>query len=278
MANKKQRKKQTKKYGAGNTIYQFPVGEKTFAEYQRQVRNTKAKINRVRKNYDIDLENDIPIPSLESFESRKQFNEWVRNVESFRNRSNQNYQFEKNEYGVSASKSRLKRIEEKVKKAQQLADEQISKYEDTPFVSGGVEQGTVGLQRPNKTGIYRPEDFIFEEVRSPQRLDEIEEGMTKKSMPQYYDERMERMKENFLVALEGSFNSLADELIDAIKKIPAEDFYQIYLEFDEFDFDYFDTEGQMVTADETSIGQMMKYIKRYENDQINKDLWHKNFS
>lgn len=273
MANKRQRKKQAKSF------YNFRVGEKTLSEYQRQVKNTRSKINRVKKNYDIDLTDEIPLPPLESFTSRKQFNEWVQKVESFRNRANQHYQFEKNEYGVSASKARLKRIEEKVKEAQRLADEQIQRYEDTPFVSGGVQQGTVGLQRPNKTGIYRPSNFEFEEVRSQARLDEIEEGMEAKADPKYYDERMERMKENFIIALEGSFNTLADELVDAIKKIPAEDFYQIYLEFDEFDFDYFDTEGQMVTADETSIGQMMKYIKRYENGQLDStDLWHKNFS
>lgn len=258
--------------------FQFNIGKKTLAEYRKQVRNTRAKINRVRKNFNIDLKDDIPIPSLEEFSSRKEFNQWVRKVESFRNRANQHYQFEKNQYGVSASKARLKKIEEKVKEAQTLADEQIHKYENTPFVSGGVEQGTVGMQRPNKTGIYRPEDFEFEDVRSPQRLDEIEQGAVKKSDPVYYDERMERMKENFIVALEGSFNSLADELVRKIKDVPAEDFYQLYLEFDEFDFDYFDTDGQMVTADETSIGQMLKYIKRYENGQVNKDLWHKNFS
>lgn len=88
---------------------------------------------------------------------------------------------------------------------------------------------------------------------------------------------MERMKENFIIALEGSFNSLADELIKKIKDVPADDFYEIYLQFDEFDFDYFDTEGQTVVADETEVGQMLKYIEMYENGSINKDLWNKNF-
>lgn len=275
MANKRQRKKNMKKRMKNN--YQFPVGEKTLAEYQRQVRNTKAKIRRVLKTHNIDLSDEIKIPKLEEFSSRKEFNRWVRKVERFRSRTNPKYQFVKNQYGVSASKEELRIIEQKTKEAQRLADEQIKKYEDKPFISGGEEQGTVGMQRPNKTGIYRPADFDFDEVRSRQRLEEIKESVEKKSEPEYYDERLERMKQNFIVALEGSFNSLADELVEEIKKIPAEDFYQIYLMFDEFDFDYFDTEGQMVTADETSVGQMMKYVQRYHRGDLDTDLWHENF-
>lgn len=71
---------------------------------------------------------------------------------------------------------------------------------------------------------------------------------------------------------------MADELVEAIKDIPASDFYQIYLMFDEFDFDYFDTDGQFVSADETSIGQMMKYVNRYNDKGLSRALWHTNFN
>lgn len=260
------------------TAYQFPVGEKTLAEYRRQVKNTRAKLRRLRKQHGVDLSDEVKIPKLEDFGRRKEFNAWVREAEQFRNRSNINYQFVKNQYGVSASKRQLKEIERNVKKAQQLADQQIADSQDLPFISGGQTQSTVGMQRPNKTGIYRPHDFDFEEVRSTTRLEEIQSSADKKSEQEYYDERMQQMKENFIIALRGSFNSLADELVDAIKDIPASDFYQIYLMFDEFDFDYFDTDGQFVSADETSIGQMMKYVNRYKDEGISTDLWHTNFN
>lgn len=254
----------------------FRIGQKTKEEYQRQMRNTKAKIRRVEKNYGVDLSSKIDMPSLESFESRSEFNQWVKKAERFRNRAVTDYQFVKNEYGVVASKKQLNKIERKTRKAQKLADEKISELEDKPFYSGGKEQGTVGLQRPAKSGIYRPHDFDFSKVRSRQRLREIEGAMDKKSDESYYDERSKRMQDNFIEALEGSFNSLADELIDKIKKVPPDDFYQLYLMFDEFDFIYFDTEGQSVESDETSIGQMMKYIERYERDGLG-DLAHENF-
>lgn len=257
-------------------MVKFRIGQKTKEEYNRQVRNTKAKIRRVEKNYGVDLSTKIDIPSLDSFDSRSEFNQWVKKAERFRNRSVTDYQFEKNEYGVVASKKQLNKIERKTRKAQKLADKKIEELEDKPFYSGGKEQGTVGLQRPSKSGIYRPHDFDFSQVRSRQRLREIEESMDRKSDTLYYDERSKRMQENFINALEGSFNSLADELIEKIKNIPPDDFYQLYLMFDEFDFDYFDTDGQNVEADETAIGQMMKYIEMYERDGLG-DLAHENF-
>src|SRR5690606_39756223 len=63
-----------------NNIYQFPVGEKTLETYRREVRNTRAKLNRILKQHNIDLSNEIPIPDLESFRSRKEFNEWTRKI------------------------------------------------------------------------------------------------------------------------------------------------------------------------------------------------------
>ena len=93
------------------TAYQFPVGEKTLAEYQRQVKNTRAKLRRLQKQHGVDLRDEIKIPKLEDFGRRKEFNAWVREAERFRARGNDQYQFVKNQYGVSASKKQLKEIE-----------------------------------------------------------------------------------------------------------------------------------------------------------------------
>lgn len=259
--------------------YQFNVGEKTLKDYHKQVRNTKAKINRVKKQYGIDLSNEIDIPSLESFGSRKDFNEWKRNVESFRNRANTNYQFEKNQHGIVVSKRKLNELERLTKKAQKRVRKEIEKFQDKPFISGGQQQGTIGLQRPNKGNLYVPKDFNFDEVNSESRLNDIEESLLKKIDDKEYDIRLARMKENFIEALSGSFNSEAEKLIKMIRKVDDFDFYQLYMTYDEFDFDYFDTDGQGVSADEKSIGDMEKYIQLYNEGKIeNKELWHKNFS
>lgn len=275
MVNKRQRKKQIKKQ---TNNYQFAVGEKTLETYRREVRNTRAKLNRILKQHNIDLSDEIPTPDLESFRSRKEFNEWTRKVQSFRNRANRNYQFVQNEYGVSASKARLDRIERQTKKAQQLADEQINALKNQPFVSGGVQQGTVGMQRPNKTGISRPSDFDFSQVRSIQRLKEIEENVGRKSDPDYYDERNKRMQDNFIDMLKKSFNSDADELIEIIKGIHPDDFYQMYLMIDEFDFVIYYVDEYTVELNKEIIDGMITEIRRFENGEYSTDMWHPNFN
>jgi len=268
------------KHGKGKTIYQFPVGEKTLESYRREVRNTRAKLNRINKQHGIDLTDEIPIPSLESFSSRKEMNVWVRKVQSFRNRSNRNYQFDRNEYGVSASKARLDRIDRKVKEAQRLADEQISKLSEKPFVSGGAVQGTVGMQRPNKTGISKPTDFKFNEVRTKQRLDEIEKSAIRKSDPDHYDERNKQMQDNFIDMLRKDFNSDADKLIDLIKDINPDEFFQMYLQIDEFDFEIYYVTEDMVDVSGGVIERMITEMEKYERGDFpyTKDLHHENFN
>ena len=257
--------------------YQFNVGKKTKALYEKELRNTKSKINRIRKKYGVDLTNEIELPSLESFSSRKELNAWVRNVQSFRNRGNLDYQFIQNEYGVVASKKEIFEIKENTRKAQRLADEKIASMQNLPFISGGKQQHTVGMQRPNKSGITRPKDFNFDTVRNRQRLKDIQESTRSKSNKDYYDKRNEVMMKNFVDILRVSFHSSADELIEELKTVNPDDFYEMYLMFDEFDFSLFYTVDELTANDEGTINQMISYVKAFNNDEIDLSLHHENF-
>ena len=62
------------------------ISNKDKKEYAKLVKNAKSKVRRVQKNYGIDLSKEIELPSLESFETRKQFNEWKQKQSSFLNR------------------------------------------------------------------------------------------------------------------------------------------------------------------------------------------------
>ena len=146
-------------------------------EYRRLVRNSKAKIRRTSKNYGVDLSDEVELPSLDQFKTRKEFNEWKESVSNFTNRANTEYQFKKNEYGVVASKKEINQIERDTKRAQKIAEELQKKASEKPFISGGKEQGTVGqrmmqMGKPNTAGIYRPPDFNFDKIRSKKQLEE----------------------------------------------------------------------------------------------------------
>lgn len=251
-------------------------------EYARLVRNSKAKINRIRKKFNLDLSNEIELPSIESFSSRKQFNEWKQEISSFTNRNNRNYQFVKNPYDVVASKKEIAEIERATKQAQRIAKKLQEEAKNKPFISGGKEQGTVGQQmlqmgKPNTAGITIPPDFDFNRIRNKEQLKSKKENMEKRSNPEYFDRRMETMKNNFMELLHSAFNSDADYLVEKLKDIPASDFYEMYLMFDEFSFnEYYQMEG--IEDDSASLNDLRKmesYVEMYENGRINFDL--KNF-
>lgn len=247
--------------------------------YERLVKNTKAKISRTRKKYGIDLSNEVELPPLEDFTTRKQFNEWKRKQESFTSRANTKYQFVKNKYGIVTSKATINEIERNTKKAQRIVDEQRKKIENKPFISGGRQQGTVGqrmqfLSPPQVTGVSRPNDFDFEQVRSYNRLNTIRSGMEEKARPDYYDKRIEQMHQNFIEIVQKSFNSfsLADELVERLKKIPPDEFFELYLIIDELSFEYFNSDGQHVTATEAMLEEIHSYLDKYDRGDVDLSL------
>ena len=257
--------------------YQFNVGKKTIESYRKERKNTMAKIRNIKKRYGIDLSSEIELPSLESFGSRKEFNEWSRNVQDFRKRSNYQYQYVKNDYGVVASKKQLFEIEQKTKKAQRIAEKKLKEAKALPFYSGGKEQGTVGMQRPNKSGVTVPKKFDFKQVRSQGRLKDVEESLEKKSKSDYYEQRNKIMMDNFIDVLGKSYNSQAEQLIDEIKQMNPDDFYELYLMFDEFDFMLFYENSGVVGAEFDDTNVMLGYLKAFNDGEINMNLKHKNF-
>ena len=241
------------------------------------VRNSKAKIRRVKNKYDIDLSVDVDLQKLTDFKTRKQYNQWKEDNESFRNRNNRNYQFVKNDSGVVSSVKRLNKIKKDVQQVAKVARDIESKSNSLPFFSGGKLQGTVGSRkmmeiRPSTLGIREPKEFDFNEIKSSDMLDNYEVNMERRKDPALLDERMLRMKDNFISILEFSFNSDSKKLVEELKTIPADDFYEIYLMFDEFDFALYDSDGDDVIATDNHLNIMMSYIERYKQNGLPMEL------
>ncbi|UMO75928.1 terminal protein [Bacillus phage vB_BsuP-Goe22] len=249
------------------------------AEYARLVKNTKAKIKRTQKKYGVDLSAEIDIPDLESFGTRAQFNKWKEQASSFTNRANMRYQFEKNAYGVVASKAKIAEIERNTKEVQRLVDEKIKAMKDKEYYAGGKPQGTIeqriAMTSPaHVTGITRPHDFDFNKVRTYSRLRTLEESMEMRTDPQYYEKKMIQLQLNFIKSVEGSFNSFdaADELIEELKKIPPDDFYELFLRISEISFEEFDSEGNTVENVEGNVYKILSYLEQYRRGDFDLSL------
>jgi Phi-29 DNA terminal protein GP3. len=271
------------------------MSSKDKKEYARLRKNSLSKVNRVKKNFGNELvmrvtdktgetyaksmlpENLISIPKLNEFKTRKEFNEWKQKASSFTNRANKTFQFDKNDYGVVGSQKLLNEIKHDNTKAQKMADKEIKKYLDLPTYSGGEKQvETVGEsikkmgKGHSKTGISRPSNFDFEKIRNKYDLIEKADNTRRKSEEDYYDVRMEQMKANFIEILKLTFHSDANELANNIEKIPAQDFYELYLSKEEFDFNLYDSEGQF--GEESDLEQLKSYVQEYLDGDFNTDL------
>lgn len=246
-------------------------------------KNAKAKIKRTLKNHGIDLSSEISVPSLDSFNTRSEYNAWKQQTLSFLDRGNWKYQYVKNKNGVSISKSEKNRLERKTKLAQERAKKQLDQAEKLPFFAGGKQYGTVGdrinqMANTNELGIYIPPDFNFDAIQNLSQLNMKREAIEKRVNPTEIDKRMEQMKSNFISVLEASFNSDAEELVNKLKDVPADDFLEMYYMFEEFDFALYRSDPDESMSEEArdtgmnDISQMLAYIGAYEKGNLNFDM------
>ena len=246
-------------------------------------KNAKAKIKRTLKNHGIDLSSEINIPSLDSFNTRSEYNDFKRNMEFFLDRSNWKYQFVKNKNGVSISRSELNKLQRQTKLAQEKAQKQLKQAQKLPFIAGGKQYGTVGdrinqMANTNELGIYIPPDFNFDAIQNQSQLNMKRQSIEKRVNPTEIDKRMEQMKSNFISVLEASFNSDAEELVEKLRDVPADDFLEMYYMFEEFDFALYRSDPDESMSEEArdtgmnDISQMLAYIGAYEKGNLNFDM------
>lgn len=254
-------------------------GKKRSDEYRKIMNNVNSKLNRVKKKFGVDESDNLWLPKKNEFESVKEYNEWKAYMKSFTNRSNLRYQYEKNQHGVVATKEEIREIETMNKIARNITDKINKDMEKKPFIVGGKVRGTVKDRRqmmadPDVGGINQIAEFDFDKIKSRRHLEKRKEMAYKRADEEYYDKRMETMKQNFIKQIELSFNSDGEELAELLRNIPADDFYEMYNMFGELDFADYDSEGQYIGADEPSnhVTQIKGYIERYYRGSLDFDL------
>jgi hypothetical protein len=252
-------------------------------EFSRLVKNTKSKISRVEGKYGESasrkIREAIEIPdSLEEFTNRKAFERWKNKMSEVTNRSNPNFQFVQNENGVVATKQEIKEITKLNEQARKLTEEENKRIGEKPFFVGGKQFGTVEQQKMrverDRETINQIAKFDFDSVKDEKELEYRKEVAEKRADPKYYSTRKETMKRNFIEQVNMSFNSDADELVELLVDIPAEDFYEMYHMFAEFDFSDYDSEGNYIGAgDPTAHVERLKgYVERYFRNGLDMDL------
>jgi hypothetical protein len=227
-------------------------------EYKRLVRNAKAKMRRLQKQHGIDLTDEISLPSLSSFQNRKEFNNFKEDINKFNKGLKNDYKIVKNEQGVAFTKKEVKNYERKQKEAIQLAEEHYAKTK--------TENQKIFL-KPSNLDIPRKIDL--NDISSRSNFNQRLENLTKRSDPQFFNERDERFKENYIKSIQGSFNenSMVASIVEMLEDIPADYLIQVYKDnLALFDFEQFDSEGQEVGADMQDLEKIHQILLDYSAD------------
>lgn len=186
----------------------------------------------------VDIRNEIKIPSLEEFATRKQFNEFKQNLSSFTNRNNQRYQFKKNEYGVPATNQAINAIEKNNKIGIRQAEKAQEKALKLPFIQGRKVVGTQADRGvKNATGIIIPKKFDFNNYKSRDTLIGKARSSLKQAQPNRFDRRAENAKNILADTIERTFNGWADDIADKVRNLPTDIFNMMYQAFNEFQFE-----------------------------------------
>lgn len=241
------------------------------------VRNAKAKISRVKKNYGIDLSSSISVPLLGEFSSKEEFEQWKHNMNWFTNRSNNKYQFKKNEHGVVADKKTINEIKRLKKIEKRNQEKKIKEIENKPFIVSGKVVSTVGqraqmMAKPSVGGLYPVKEFDFSKVRTQRELKRALESARKRSKPNYHAERTEKMKQNFIDSVQFAFNSEADKIVDMLRYISADDFYELFNMYDTFDFKLYSSENSGGSDDTADLEEMQDYLEEFLAGGTDMDL------
>jgi hypothetical protein len=227
-------------------------------EYKRLVRNAKAKMRRLQKQHGIDLTSEISLPSLSSFQNRKEFNNFKEDINKFNKGLKNDYKIVKNDQGVAFTKKEVKNYERKQKEAIELAEQYYQKTK--------TENQKIFL-KPSNLDIPRKIDL--NDIKTRENFKNRMENLTKRSDPDYFNYRDELFKTNYIKSILGSFNEreIVEEIVELLQAIPADRFYDIYKEYIEFfDFELFDSEGQSVGADDGHLAAIRLVLSSSVNE------------
>ena len=199
-------------------------------------------------------------------------------MKSFTNRANDRFQFVKNKYDQSASKRDLKLIEKREKIVMKRFEEKIDKQKDKPFYVNGKPMGTqefksLWLAKPDIGGYYKWKPFDWENTKDSRAVKRRLEKLDKVLEEDYFDKRTQRMKENFMREIEFSFNNHADKVLDMLKYLRPDDFYELYNMLPEvFDFSLYASENSGGRSDVSDLVAMQGYLEDFFSGRIDMDL------
>ena len=260
-------------------------------EYKRLRTNYRSKLWRIRRatNFSlpaeqIDKELGLSFPSLNefkegAFETRKQFNQFKKEVKEVTSRTFQPLQITENKSGMRYPKIVNQIGTTQSKKAQQKVDQQRDRLSKLPLFLDGEERGTVAdsqlaLTDAEKYGIYKSPDFDIDDYINPKSVEKRIDRDILRQQDEYYTEKKETMLDHFMSIFQGKGDT-AENIIRLLEQMDPDDFYELYLMFpDEVNFEDWDSDTAEHQTGDTNqwYGRLEQILSPFADGDIDTSL------
>lgn len=194
-------------------------------------KRARQKISRIKTRYGVSVDIDVN----KSFSTLKEYNAYVKKIESFLDRKNPDYSFSKNEYGVVFTKREIQQAKEIVNKTNKALSKRNKKLKNKkssnePSRMVDTRNSAIKKVKFNKNNFTSKEGFK-----------RFLSNTKKKGTKKYSDEKLKQFKRNYIKSLNDVFGEMSRNIVNKIKKMNDIDFYNTYMENENsasFDFIY----------------------------------------
>lgn len=235
--------------------------------FEKLWRTTQNKVYYRRKTQNFDFKPFLPIQSkrdLKNLSTKEiqKINKQLSNINSKNSKFFQKKSYKNGTFPIILEEQ-IRNLESEIFKRQQEIDKRDS---ERPIIIGRneVSNDTVLSQRlmgkPNLTLSSNIKPYDFDKPSDIKSLQSALEVRQNRLDPQWHLERQEIMKENYINSLIDLYNDEADTAIDKLRNIPADDFYDLYQQFEVIDFVYVPSGGQKAGDDEYESLRLLEEI------------------
>lgn len=208
--------------------HKFTIRNKDVERLKKLQISARRKKRRLSNLFDVDV--DVEIKPITSFESRQEFNKYISQLETFTDHSN--FRYVKNEQGLVITRERYNKIKQEVAQVNRENKKRLRKIEKKKFKSRGKEtdekvrdRKLMGDTRYNE---FKPKKFNFNRFRSEKELNDYEKSLKQKTDPKFYDKKAKRYKDNYITGLKNVFGKMANKLISKVKTMDTDEFMNLY--------------------------------------------------
>lgn len=189
-----------------------------------------------------------------SIQTRQDFNREIASLKRFLKKGAEKPVV--NKQGVKTTKYELNELRLKLNRINRERAKRLAEMKPS------TEKGTMGSIQQNA---LRPKKFNFES-QSAKSWDKFVESVEKQSLPGYWDERLKKYKENFLVGLKNEFGSspLYELIKEKIMAISPEELDRIYYQEPNLQIDYVYDEAEL----KIKANLMLEALEAYERGEI----------